>query len=60
MVETIVNLLSILFNSVLLYLIAKHSTFGSPVYQALLAIDASLDLVLAVVVFLGQPVYSVL
>ncbi|KAH7704593.1 U2af splicing factor protein 1 [Aphelenchoides avenae] len=54
--ETVVNLLSLVFNSFLLYLIARHSNFGSPVYQTLLAIDAGLDLVLAFFVFLGQTV----
>lgn len=54
--ETVMNGLSVVFNVLLLYLIKNHSAFGTPIYQVLLAIDASLDLVLAVVVFLGQPV----
>ncbi|KAH7724843.1 hypothetical protein AAVH_07429 [Aphelenchoides avenae] len=55
-VETVVNLLSILFNTGLLYLIKNHSNFGSPMYQILLAVDATLDLILAVVAFLGQTI----
>ncbi|KAH7701306.1 CRE-STR-2 protein [Aphelenchoides avenae] len=50
------NGLSVIFNVILLYLIKNHSAFGTPIYQVLLAIDATLDLLLAVVVFLGQPV----
>lgn len=56
MVETLVNTLSIIFNSFLLYLIANHSSFGTPIYQILLAIDASLDLTFAIIVLLGQTV----
>ncbi|KAH7709966.1 hypothetical protein AAVH_22762 [Aphelenchoides avenae] len=55
-VETIVNGLSILFNGFLLYLVKNHSSFGSPVYQTLLAIDASLDIVLSVCVLVVQPI----
>ncbi|KAH7671529.1 hypothetical protein AAVH_42671, partial [Aphelenchoides avenae] len=54
--ESVVNSLSILFNLVLLYLIAFHSNFGTPVYQIMLAIDASLDLLLSIVVLIGQPI----
>lgn len=52
------NTLSIIFNSLLLYLIACHSSFGTPIYQILLAIDASLDLILSIVVLIAQTVRS--
>ncbi|KAH7720062.1 hypothetical protein AAVH_12483 [Aphelenchoides avenae] len=55
-VETVMNFLSIVFNSGLLYLIKTHSNSMSTMYKIMLAIDASLDLILAVVVFLGQTV----
>ncbi|KAH7719722.1 SRJ-4 protein [Aphelenchoides avenae] len=55
-VETVVNTLSIIFNSLLLYLIANHSSFGTPIYQILLAIDATLDLVLSIVALFSQTV----
>lgn len=57
--ESIVNSLSITFNVALLYLIAYHSNFGTPVYQVMLAIDASLDLVLSIISLIGQPVSAV-
>ncbi|KAH7672996.1 hypothetical protein AAVH_42525, partial [Aphelenchoides avenae] len=53
--ETLINGLSIIFNTFLLYLIKNHSQFGSPVYQILLAIDASLDLLMSISVLIGQP-----
>ncbi|KAH7711609.1 hypothetical protein AAVH_21077 [Aphelenchoides avenae] len=49
------NVSSVAFNGLLLYLIAYHSNFGTPIYQVLLAIDASLDLLFAIIVLLGQP-----
>lgn len=52
------NGLSVIFNCVLLYLIKNHSAFGTPMYQILLSVDSFLDLLLAIVVFLGQPVSS--
>ena len=55
-VETLMNGLSIIFNVFLLYLVKYHSSFGTPVYQVMLAIDASLDLVLSIFVLIGQPV----
>ncbi|KAI1695327.1 serpentine type 7TM GPCR chemoreceptor srd domain-containing protein [Ditylenchus destructor] len=54
--ETTVNGLSIIFNCYLLYLIQYYSTFGVKVYKYLLTADALLDLALAVVVFIAQPV----
>lgn len=56
--ETVVNTLSISFNVVLLYLIAYHSNFGTPAYQVMLAVDASLDLGLSILTLLVQPVCS--
>ncbi|KAH7678379.1 hypothetical protein AAVH_41722, partial [Aphelenchoides avenae] len=53
--ETLINVMSIIFNTFLLYLIKNHSQFGSPVYQILLAIDASLDLLMSISVLIGQP-----
>ncbi|KAH7713707.1 hypothetical protein AAVH_18941, partial [Aphelenchoides avenae] len=52
--EITVNGLSIIFNSILLYLIANHSSFGTPIYSVLLAIDSTIDLVLSLIVFFGQ------
>lgn len=54
--ETIMGLLSLFFNTVLLYLIKRHSNFASRVYTVMLTIDASLDLLLSVFVLFGQPV----
>ncbi|KAI1700583.1 serpentine type 7TM GPCR chemoreceptor str domain-containing protein [Ditylenchus destructor] len=54
--EGTVNTLSILFNVYLLYLIKYHSTFGVKLYQYLLTIDASLDLVLSITAFIAKPV----
>lgn len=54
--ETVVNVFSIGFNVLLLYLIVFHSSFGTPTYQVMLAIDALLDFSLSVVVLLLQPV----
>ncbi|KAH7680184.1 hypothetical protein AAVH_41445, partial [Aphelenchoides avenae] len=53
-VETVTNTLSIIFNSILLYLVAYHSNFGTPIYQILLTIDASLDLLLAIIALLSH------
>lgn len=50
------GVLSIIFNVWLLYLIKYHSKFGSNFYRVMLATDALLDLALAVVVLLAQPV----
>ncbi|KAH7709308.1 7TM GPCR protein [Aphelenchoides avenae] len=47
---------SIIFNAFLLYLVRYHSSFGTPVYQVMLAVDASLDLILSVFVLFGQPI----
>lgn len=55
-VETMMNGCSIIFNAFLLYLVRYHSSFGTPVYQVMLAVDASLDLILSVFVLFGQPV----
>lgn len=54
--ESVLGVLSIVLNIWLLYLIKYHSKFGSDFYRAMLAIDAALDLTLAVFVLLGQPV----
>ncbi|KAH7710497.1 hypothetical protein AAVH_22201, partial [Aphelenchoides avenae] len=54
-VETLINVLSILFNCLLLYLTKNHSAFGTPVYQVMLAVDASLDLMLSFFGLLSQP-----
>lgn len=56
--ETSVNTVAILLNLFLLYLIKCHSTFRVPIYQILLGIDAGLDLLLGIVVLVGQPVYD--
>lgn len=53
--ETIVRLLSIVFNVYLLYLVKYRSNFGSNFYRVMLATDALLDLALAIVVLLAQP-----
>lgn len=54
--DTVVNIISVVFNVFLLYLIAYHSTYGVRVYQVLLAVDASLDLVLGIASIIVQPV----
>lgn len=56
MLETTMNSLSIMFNLFLLYLIRCHSMRQMSTYKLLLTIDASLDLMLAVVCLLTQPV----
>lgn len=55
-VETLLSLISIVLNAFLLYLIAKHSTYDGKIYQACLAIDASLDLALGILSLLAKPV----
>ncbi|KAH7710500.1 hypothetical protein AAVH_22204 [Aphelenchoides avenae] len=55
-VETLVNGFSIGFNCLLLYLIKNHSAFGTPVYQVMLGVDASLDLLLSIFGLLAQPI----
>ncbi|KAI1698449.1 serpentine type 7TM GPCR chemoreceptor srd domain-containing protein [Ditylenchus destructor] len=54
--DTTTNVLSILFNFYLLYLIKFYSTFGVKLYQYLLTADAFLDLCLAIATFLAQPI----
>ncbi|KAI1691902.1 serpentine type 7TM GPCR chemoreceptor str domain-containing protein [Ditylenchus destructor] len=54
--ETTINVLSIIFNCFLLYLIKNYSTFGVKLYQYLLTIDAVLDLFLGIFTLLGQPI----
>ncbi|KAI1701661.1 serpentine type 7TM GPCR chemoreceptor str domain-containing protein [Ditylenchus destructor] len=54
--ETIVNVLSILFNTYLLYIIKHYSTFEIKMYKYLLTIDALLDLSLAICILIVQPV----
>lgn len=55
-VETTVNILSILLNCYLLYLIKYYSTFKIKLYQYMLSIDAMLDLCLGVSAIVAQPV----
>lgn len=54
--ETSVNSVAIVLHLFLLYLIKCHSTFRVPAYQILLGIDSGLDLLLGIVVLVGQPV----
>ncbi|KAH7712523.1 7TM GPCR protein [Aphelenchoides avenae] len=54
--ESVVNILSIGFNVVLMYFIVFHSSFGTRTYQLMLAVDASLDLALSIVVLILQPI----
>lgn len=54
--DTVVNVCSVGFNVLLLYLIVFHSSFGTPTYQMMLAVDASLDLSLSIVALMLQPV----
>ncbi|KAI1699635.1 serpentine type 7TM GPCR chemoreceptor srd domain-containing protein [Ditylenchus destructor] len=54
--ETVVNGLSIILNSILLYLIKFHSNFGVKLYQYLLTVDVALDLGLGIVAMLCQPI----
>ncbi|KAI1701608.1 serpentine type 7TM GPCR chemoreceptor srd domain-containing protein [Ditylenchus destructor] len=54
--ETSVYSASTVLNCFLLYLIKNYSTFGIKTYQILLYIDASLDLILGVIVLLSQPI----
>lgn len=56
LVETVLSSLSILLNIALLCLIAHHSTFGVRTYQVLLAIDATLDLLVGAVTVVALPV----
>lgn len=54
--DTSINSVSLLLNGYLLYMIKNHSTFQTPIYQLLLAIDAGLDFALALMIFITQPV----
>ncbi|KAI1697040.1 serpentine type 7TM GPCR chemoreceptor str domain-containing protein [Ditylenchus destructor] len=54
-VETTINVLSIIFNCYLLYLIKYYSTFGVKLYRYLLTVDAALDLFLGIFTLLVQP-----
>lgn len=54
--ETVVNSLSILLNSYLLYLILRHSTLYLRIYRRVLLIACWSDLSLSIVILLGQPV----
>lgn len=56
--DTTMNSISMLFNGYLLYLIKNHSVFQVQTYQLLLAVDAGLDFLLALMVFVSQPVGS--
>lgn len=58
--DVAVHLLAILVNAYLLFLIRSHSTFKVTIYKRLLAVDASLDLALAVVNLIAQPVSRLL
>lgn len=58
--DTTMNSISMLFNGYLLYLIKNHSAFHVQTYQVLLAVDAALDFLLALMVFVSQPVGSFL
>ncbi|KAH7711316.1 hypothetical protein AAVH_21399, partial [Aphelenchoides avenae] len=53
--ETMLSVISIVFNAFLLYLIAKHSNYDGKIYQVCLAVDASLDLTLGIVSLLAKP-----
>ncbi|KAH7712264.1 Protein STR-90 [Aphelenchoides avenae] len=55
--DSSVNAVSILLNCLLLYLVKYHSTYRVRTYQVLLTIDATLDLLLGVVVLVGQPIF---
>ncbi|KAI1694480.1 serpentine type 7TM GPCR chemoreceptor str domain-containing protein [Ditylenchus destructor] len=55
-VETTINVISIIFNCFLLYLIKYYSNFGLKLYRYLLTVDAALDLLLGIFTLLVQPV----
>lgn len=54
--DAFLKVVSIAVNIFLLYLIKKHSTYKVRVYQWMLAVDASLDIALASLTLLIQPV----
>lgn len=54
--EIAMGAISLAANVIVLYLITYHSKFASPAYQTMLAIDASLDLILCIFALVGQPV----
>lgn len=58
MLENFINILSVILNGFLLYLIAFHSTEGMRPYTPLITIDVGLDFLLGLVILQTQHVSS--